>query len=186
MKNLLSKLIGQKQPIVTSPMVSRAERRRKTVHASKIAQNVGVEERDGIPIEVANSMLFTPGTKLTNAMRKNCLAARETVYISTLEGKEYKIRLAERARKASAAQLVKWARRVVVERAKVTRDYMKLSIKKSQLDPLKLHDIAKANRVLAIMDVNAQQLDLQMASYRAEAERRLLFVGTLFEPVARD
>jgi hypothetical protein len=47
---------------------------------------------------------------------------------------------------------------------------------------MKLHDIAKANRVLAIMDIKAQQLDAQMASYRCEAEARLL-KANIFEPV---
>ena len=186
MKNILSTIKGGRQTVSTefNTPLSRAERRRRSVHAATIPQNIAVDERDGIPIEVAESMLFTPGTKLTTAMRKNCLAARETVFTSTLDGKKYEDRLAARAKKATAAQLVKWAKRVVVARTKVTRDYLKLATRKAQLDPLKLHEHAKANRVLQIMDVTAQQLDLQMASYRTEAERRLV-QNAIFEPVAK-
>lgn len=150
----------------------RAERRR-ALNKKPVAQNIAVQGRDGMPVEVAESMLFSPLTKLTTAMRKNCLAARETVFVSTREGKDYFVRLQQRAKKASAAQLVKWARRVTVQRAEVQRDYLKLSITKSKLDQLKLHEIARANRLLAIMDIKAQQLDAQMASFQTEAEARL-------------
>jgi hypothetical protein len=162
--------------------LTRAERRRRSVHAATIPENIGVVEVDHIPIEVANAMLFTPGTKLTTAMRKNCLAARETVFGSTREGKEYTSKLRVRAKNASALQLVKWANRTTRARAKVNRDYLKLLTKRAQLDPLKLHDIAKAERVLKIMDITAQNLDLQMNSYRSEAEARLIN-HNVFNPV---
>jgi hypothetical protein len=162
--------------------ISRAERRRATVHAKPVPANRGIVEHDHIPVEIAEAMLFGPGVKLTSRMRKNCMAARETHFQSTLEPKEYTSHLKRAAQSASAAQLLKWARRAVVARAKVTRDYLTLKTKRLQLDPMKLHDIAKAERVLAIMDVKAQQIDSQMASYRSEAERRLL-KSDIFNPV---
>lgn len=164
-------------------MGDRAERRRVQRAISKgTPQCTGVEERDGVPIEVANAMLFTPGTKLTNSMRKNCLAARETVLVSTRVPKDFAVTLKRKAKQASAAQLVKWAKRVTVERAKVNRDYLRLSTKRATLDPMKLHDIAKCERIMAAMDIEAQRCDATMASYRAEAEQRLIN-HNVFDPV---
>lgn len=140
---------------------------------STVPMNRGIVERDGMPREVAESMLFTPGVKLTSAMRRACMAARETVYQSTLEPKDFKIKLAARAKKASAAQLAKWASRTYVKRQQVTRDYMRLKGKLAAVDPMKLHEIAKAERVLAIMDIEAQRLDAEMNAYRIEASNRL-------------
>jgi hypothetical protein len=127
-------------------------------------------------------MLFTPGVKLSNAMRKNCLAARETVFQSTLEPKDFKLKLAAKAKRASASQLVKWAQRTAIERRKITRDYYKLKVQRAKLDPMKLHEIAKVERVMAIMDINAQFCDAKMNSYRSEAERRLV-THNVFNPV---
>jgi len=155
---------------------------RRWLHAKPIPANRGIVEHDHLPTEVANSMLLTPGVKLTARMRKNCMAARETHFQSTLVPKEFALHLMAAAHNASAAQLLRWARRVVVKRNKVTRDYLTLKAKRVQLDPMKLHDIAKAERVLAIMDVNAQQLDAEMASYRSEAERRLM-KSDIFNPI---
>jgi len=156
--------------------LSRAEQRRQTkAHLRAVPECIAIDAgRDGIPVEVANSMLTTPGVKLTSRMRKNCMASRETVFVSTREPKTFEIRLAKAAQAASASQLLKWARRVVIERGEVTRDYYRLKTKLSNLDPLRLHDIAKARRTLAIMDVTAQRLDAEMASYRTEAMRRLI------------
>ena len=162
-------------------LFTRAERRRQK-HSKPVPANIGIEQRDGIPVEVAESMLFTPGVKLTPAMRRNCLAARETVFVSTTVPKDYKLKLAARAKKASALQLVKWAKRTVIERAKITRDYLKLKVQRAKIDPMKLHEIAKCERIMAIMDVNAQLCDERMASYRAEAEERLV-QHNVFEPV---
>ena len=158
---------------MNSSTPSRAERRRQK-HRKPVPQNLGVEQRDGIPVEVAESMLFFPGVRLNSTMRKNCLAARETVFVSTTVPKDFKKKLEARARSASALQLVKWAKRTALERAKITRDYMKLKVQRAQLDPMKLHDIAKVERVMAIMDINAQLCDARMDSYRAEAEERLI------------
>jgi hypothetical protein len=96
--------------------------------------------------------------------------------------KDYTITLARKAKNASAAQLVKWAQRVTAERAQCTKDYLRLSAKRSLLDPMKLHDIAKVNRVLAAIDIEAQRCDATMASYRTEAERRLI-ANDVFNPV---
>ena len=171
-----------KGPVATSPLFSRAERRRSTVHFKPVVEHTAIETRDSIPVEVAEAMLFTPGTKLSTSMRKNCLAARDTFIVSTRVPKDYKVTLARKAKAASAQQLVKWAKRVVVQRAKCTRDYLKLKTKLTQLDPMKLHDIAKVNRVLAAIDIEAQRCDATMDSYRSEAERRLI-VNDLFNPI---
>ncbi len=170
-KKFAKRLTGEPSPSYLQ--MSRAEKRR-VINAKPVVANHAIEQQDCMPLEVANAMLFGKGVRLTNAMRKNCMAARETVFVSTREGKEYSVKLTARAKKATAAQLVKWANRVVAQRAQVTRDYLKLSIQKSKLDPMKLHEIAKANRYLALMDIEAQRLDAQMNSYRTEAEARLL------------
>jgi hypothetical protein len=187
LKNTLKSILQKREayPVITSPIVSRAERRRRTVHCKPVGENLGVETRDGVPIEVANAMLFTPGTKLTTAMRKNCLAAREAVLVSTRVPKDYELTLKRKAKNASALQLVRWAKRIVVQRAKVTRDHYRISTKKAQLDPMALHDHAKLNRILAAMDVEAQRCDASMASYRTEAERRLIS-HDVFDPIRDD
>jgi hypothetical protein len=177
----LKKLFGAEKLDTSILDMPRAQKRR-LLHTKPVPANIAVAEVDHIPEEVAKSMLFTPGVKLTSRMRKNCMAARETVFVSTLEPKDYAKKLAADAARASAAQLVKWANRVVVKRAKCRRDYLKLQAAKAKLDPMKLHDIARANRMLAIIDIEAQRCDAEMASYRSEAERRLI-KGDLFNPV---
>lgn len=41
------------------------------------------EQRDCIPREVATAMLIEPRAKLSNRMRKNCVAARQTIFVSS-------------------------------------------------------------------------------------------------------
>lgn len=61
-------------------MKTALEQHRENVDAD--LQEVAAAELDGMPHEVATSMLTTPKTKLTNRMRKNCLSARCKVFTS--------------------------------------------------------------------------------------------------------
>lgn len=106
---------------------------------------------DGIPIEVANEMLFSPpGVKMVNRMRKKCLRARERVYPSaapirkvpvvddTIEGEEVElqylpnakkpsaIKLAQRAAKLTFAQLISHHKRADRRKAKAQKNYLRL------------------------------------------------------------
>lgn len=44
---------------------------------------IAPEQRDCIPREVATAMLTEPRAKLSNRMRKNCIAARSKVFVSS-------------------------------------------------------------------------------------------------------
>lgn len=103
---------------------------------------------DGIPIEVANEMLFSPKVKMVNRMRKRCMAAREKVYPSSApirkvitgpldaEEVEYQylpnaqksptVKLAQRAAKLTFAQLLSHHKRADRRRARVQKDYLRL------------------------------------------------------------
>ena len=119
---------------------------------TKINLTVVPEQRDGIPIEVANEMLFSPpGVKMVNRMRKKCMAAREKVYPSTapilkklvpedkrIEDREVElqylpnarkpvaIKLAQRAAKLTYVQLVSHHKRADRRHAKTQKLYLKL------------------------------------------------------------
>lgn len=43
---------------------------------------IAPQQRDGIPREVATAMLTEPRARLTNRMRRNCMSARENVFVS--------------------------------------------------------------------------------------------------------
>jgi len=126
-----------------------------------------------MPVEVAESMIFTPGTRLTSAQLKTCLKARHEHLISTREPKAFTVRFADRAKKASASQLAKWAKRCIKDRARVTKAWLILRAKRAAIDPIKVHDISRADQSLAMMDIEAQRLDSWMSAMRGEAETRL-------------
>ena len=108
-------------------------------------QKVVPAQVDGMPIEVANEMLFSPKVRMSNRMRKNCMAAREKVFTSdapirnvkqqdgTVE-REYlpnarkpcAIRLAQRAAKLTFVQLLSHHKRADRRRARAQQNYLKL------------------------------------------------------------
>lgn len=151
--------------------------------AKKVPQNLGVVEVDGLPQEVAKSMLMTPGTKLSNPMRKNCMRAVSTYFTSTREPRSFITKFQVRAHRASSAQLLKWAKRTTRDRMRVTKAWLVLRGKRALLDPKKVHDIAKAERAMAACDIEAERLDYWMAALRGEAQHRLI-AGKVFELVA--
>ena len=117
---------------------------------TKIKSNKVVPaELDGMPIEVATEMLTTPKVKMTARIRKNCMAAREKVFISSApirrvtvtedDGSERQelqyqegasidpeIKLARKASTLTYAQLISHARRMLRRRAKAQSRYLKL------------------------------------------------------------
>lgn len=102
--------------------------------------------QDGMPREVATSMLTAPRARLTARMRKVCSAARETVYPSESpiyyqqfssdagdvfrrcyterEPVEVETKTARRFKSASILQLGKWQSRAIKRRAVVQRAYL--------------------------------------------------------------
>lgn len=98
------------------------------------------QEQDGIPRAVATAMLTEPRARLTNRMRKNCIAARQNVFASTSpivaqwvieedsenekrmlfytghEAKQPDERIKRRFGNASLRQLGKWLRRSIARR----------------------------------------------------------------------
>lgn len=111
---------------------------------TKLNNKVVPAQVDGMPIEVATEMLTTPGVKMTNRLRKNCMAAREKVYISASpiingvddEGKpelqygpaakDPTLKLANRAGKLKFSQLVSHHKRAGRRHAETQRNYLKL------------------------------------------------------------
>lgn len=105
---------------------------------------------DGIPIEVANEMLFSPKVKMVNRMRKRCMTAREKVYPSsapirkvpvlddTIEGEEVElqysldariapaIKLARKAAKLTFVQLISHHKRADRRKARAQKNYLRL------------------------------------------------------------
>jgi hypothetical protein len=80
-------------------------------HAVEAAPEV--INRDTMPAEVALEMLTDPKVRLTNRMRKNCLAARETHYASVSTRTPGAAKLAARLRTKKLTQLGNWLRRSV-------------------------------------------------------------------------
>jgi hypothetical protein len=119
---------------------------------TKTKQNLKVvpSQVDGIPIEVANEMLFSPKVRLSNRMRKNCMKAREKVYSSdlpirkvrvpddTIEGEEVElqylpnarkpeaIKLAAKAAKLTYVQLLSHHKRADRRKARAQKNYLRL------------------------------------------------------------
>lgn len=102
-------------------------------------------ELDGIPVEVATSMLTEPKVKMSNRMRKNCMAARQKVYPSIAPIRRVltpeleiemqyqndahvasEVKLARRAKGLKFCQLVSHHARMVKRRAKAQATFLKL------------------------------------------------------------
>lgn len=78
-----------------------------------------IEMNDTMPAETATGMLFG---KLTNTMRKRCLAARfQTVERATLPARTVEEKLARKLKGKPLASLGKWLRRSIARRLIVQR-----------------------------------------------------------------
>lgn len=143
-----------------------------------VPQNIAVTEpADHMPKEVAESLLLTPGTKLTARMRKNCNAARiETVFVSTLQPKTLPEYLARHLKSASAAQLAKWAIRTFHRRGGINKRLIKASQKLRDLreggPPRSLTGLA-LTLVIERLNAQATSADVFMAALDTEAKSRL-------------
>jgi hypothetical protein len=69
--------------------------------------------------------------------------------------------------------LLKWTRRAAAKGAEVFRDYARLRRNVAKLDPMKLQEHAKANRILKIMEIEQERIDSELHAYSTEAQRRL-------------
>lgn len=143
-------------------------------------------EQDGMPIEVATSMLTTPGVKMTARLRKTCFAARERVYPSlapiikreqaTEEGKEkwieyeygeprlsIEIKLAKRVHQLKFCQLVKHSQRVPRRIAKLRSMYLKLMSSKAP-EPVKQYQGAQLTQTVANLEkvLSALQAEINL------------------------
>lgn len=121
----------------------------------KTETKVVPQARDGIPIEVATSMLLEPKAKMTNRMRKQCMMARAKVYPSSapikrqtkfdtaeeaaavLAGKptyQYlpellinkEVKIAKRVKGLKYCQLLSHLNRMAKRRATIQRHYIRL------------------------------------------------------------
>src|SRR3954465_12662486 len=108
-------------------------------------------QQDGMPNEVATSLLTEPRAKLSNRMRKNARSAREKVFPSVspiinttniddpenplaqytgIEPKSAEARLVEKSKRATWAQLHKWSQRCKGRRMAVQGKYVKIEAEK--------------------------------------------------------
>lgn len=129
------------------------------------------QQRDSIPREVATAMLTEPRARLTNRMRKNCIAAREIIFASEApfrkipapgHGYSWKLnelrtpdeKMKRRFGRATLRQLGNWLRRSIVRREVVQRRY--LAVPNSDVRAFQAHfDAVRAS--LALL---AERLDL--------------------------
>lgn len=110
---------------------------------------IAPQEQDGIPRAVATAMLTEPRARLTNRMRKNCIAARDKVFASSvpfrrmpahdaagkiikgwgyaeIEPRTPEDKVKRRFATASLRQLGNWLRRSIVRRGPLQRKYLAL------------------------------------------------------------
>lgn len=144
---------------------------------------------DGIPTQVATEMLVEPKAKMTNRMRKNCVASRAKVYPSVapirkvegfdpLTGKDgtelhycpesiikLEDKLLRRVKALSWKQLHSFLHRMTKRRALCQHHYLKL-----QNDP-KVHPAAK-ERLGAELSAAAARFELAMDSLEDEIRER--------------
>lgn len=102
------------------------------------------QQRDGMPREVATAMLSEPRARITNTFRKQCMRAREKVFVSSSpivkefvgdnvvrelcwterDGRSPEDHITRRFAVATLAQLGNWLRRSIARRAVVQRRYL--------------------------------------------------------------
>lgn len=152
-----------------------------------IGEIVPPTPQDAMPYEIATSMLTKPGVKMSNRMRKNCMAARQLVYTSskpfvrppggkyeyhgahTVKSLETKI--TERMTAAKWLQLHKWLRRTNALRMQVQAAYLKL-IAAPPLEGDSLKKTTFYNRAKAALELRAAQLDVIIDAAMSEIENR--------------
>lgn len=117
-------------------------------------------ERDTIPSEVAAEMLCEPRARMTNRMRKNCLAARETHYASVLTRTPGATKLAARLHTAKLTQLGSWLRRSV-SRGRTT------SRLRQRLD-----GITGLEKLLQLVTIRGINLAISQAAIETELQAR--------------
>jgi hypothetical protein len=150
------------------------------------------EERDHMPVEVATSMLTTPKVKLTNRMRKQCMAARSKVFSSerplvVADGeyarrtdyiepeKRAEAKLAKKIGEKNLRQLRNIAVRCAARRVTVQRQYEKLQAKAA---PEGMNEVnqqifeSRRQMGLALLSVTADRLDQTRDAAEAEIARR--------------
>ncbi len=148
----------------------------KNKKSKPVPANTGIvtDMPDTMPREVAESMLLSPGVRLTNRLRKNCHAARiETIFCSSLEAKPLATYLGQKLKTATAAQLAKWAIRTFRRRASINRSIVKYNAKLAALPETAKHSRLLMEAVLTNCGQQAVSCDVMMQSLRTEAELRL-------------
>lgn len=84
------------------------------------------QDRDAMPYEVATSMLTTPGVKLTNRMRKNCLASRSRFFVPTEPAKPIGDKLQSKFAGKTWLQLHTIFNRATAKRCEAQKEYEKV------------------------------------------------------------
>lgn len=141
----------------------------------------GIEptQLDGMPVEVATSMLTAPKAKLSNAMRKTCQRARQRVFASTdtfirRAGAEELIhaartgtrtwdeKLVAKLREKSWKQLNLWLARCIKRRFMLQRAYIKLQDK----------DDLQSQLLRQALEIKVERLDMWRDVCEDEIKRR--------------
>lgn len=124
---------------------------------------------EGMPREVAVSILTEPRAKLTNAFRKTCKRALEKHFLAPpLQPAPPGTDLLRKWHGASLAQLLKWSRRCSARRAVAQRVYTKLNTN----DWPKGMTAAKAKRIQAVLELRVNAFDNMLDNIEDELRVR--------------
>jgi hypothetical protein len=102
-----------------------------------------------MPHQVATELLTTPKTKLSNRMRKNCIAARAKYHVAEQKPKSADDKIRARMKAATSPQLEKWLKRCVARRVGVQEKYNNALGKQGP----------KWNYIRALLEAAAQRID---------------------------
>lgn len=130
-------------------------------------------KRDTMPCSVATDMLCAPGIRQTARERKNYQAARDKVFISTLQRKPVEERITARMKRSTWLQLDKWLNRVKRKREDHQREYLRLPSRKL---PQPIFD-----KLEAALNLRVGQLDLLRDSIEQELFNRQQRINAIKE-----
>lgn len=166
------------------------------------------EQRDGIPREVATAMLTEPRAKLSNRMRKNCIAARSKVFVSSSpiqrvpaqneqtgeivkgwswtekQAKQPEDKMKHRFASVSLRQLGNWLCRSISRRAIIQRRYLAVpnsdvQYQQARFDAIRAALAAIAGRLDIIRDACEDEIAMRQAKCDSIAAIRMGFSSTV-------
>lgn len=129
--------------------------------------------QDHMPVEVATELLTDPKARMTNRMRKNCMAARTVAWCSETERKPIEGKIERRAHEQPLVRLGRTIRRVCKRRAGLQHQYeaaRRMMAKHEEMTPI-------LERRCAIIDLQVAHLDLVRDVVESEVASRTVNPG---------